>query len=73
MTLLLDGKPLQEQGISLQQAFEGLQIVNTDNLIARLVYKEDKLFIEALEEGSTVLRIEAGEESAEYLIRVVEG
>ena len=73
VTLLLDGKPLQEQGISLQQAFEGLQIVNTDNLIARLVYKEDKLFIEALEEGSTVLRIEAGEESAEYLIRVVEG
>lgn len=68
----MDGKQPQEQGISLQQAYESLKIVNTDNLIARLVYKEDKLFIDALAEGSTVLRIEAGEESAEYLIRVVE-
>ena len=73
VTFLLDGKSIQEQGLSLKQAYEGLKIMNTDNLIARLVYKDDKLFIEALEEGSTVLRIEAGEESAEYLIRVVAG
>lgn len=71
VTFLLDGLPVEEQGLSVQQVFEGIKLVNTDNLIARLIYKDGKLFVEALAEGSTVLKIEAGEHSVEYLIRVV--
>lgn len=71
VVLLLDGQPPEEKGLSLNQAVEGLKIVNTDNLIARLIYKEEKLFLSALSEGSTVLRLETGNQSVEYLIRVV--
>lgn len=71
VVLLLDGQPPEEKGLSLNQAVEGLKIVNTDNLIARLIYREEKLFLSALSEGSTVLRLETGNQSVEYLIRVV--
>ena len=72
ISLLLDGQAPEEKGLSVQQAFEGLRIVNTDNLIARLVYNDGKLYIETLSEGTTVMRLETAEQSVEYLIRVIE-
>ena len=72
VSLLLDGQAPEEKGLSVQQAFEGLRIVNTDNLIARLVYNDGKLYIKTLSEGTTVMRLETAEQSVEYLIRVIE-
>lgn len=72
ISVLFDGKTADEHGMTAEEAFNAIRVINTDNVIARLSLKDGKLWLEALNPGSTVMRLEAGGKSREYLIRVVE-
>lgn len=72
ISVLFGGKTADEYGMNGQEAFGAVKFVNTDNVIARLSLKDGKLWLEALNPGSTVMRLEAAGKSREYLIRVIE-